>query len=389
MDIARDAHLAQIRTALARNPVTVLTGPRQAGKTTLARVLLAEESPNYFDLEDPVALARLDEPRTALEPLRGLVVIDEVQRRPDLFPVLRVLADRRESPAKFLILGSASGDLLRQSAQTLAGRMERIEIGGFALAELGADAADKLWRRGGFPRAYLARSERDSVAWRKQFVQTLLERDFPQWGVRVPAVALLRFWTMQAHYHGQIWNAAEPARALGVSASTTRRYLDLLTDALMLRQLQPWHANLGKRQVKSPKIYVRDSGLLHQLLGLETEKALLSHPKLGASWEGYVIEQILATETFDEAWFWATHQGAEIDLLLRRGDRLLGVECKRADAPKLTPSLRIALEDLGLERIAVVYPGAKRYRLGESVEAVPLKALATPWTLFGGNAPGS
>jgi hypothetical protein len=389
MDIARDAHLAQIRTALARNPVTVLTGPRQAGKTTLARVLLAEESPNYFDLEDPVALARLDEPRTALEPLRGLVVIDEVQRRPDLFPVLRVLADRRESPAKFLILGSASGDLLRQSAQTLAGRMERIEIGGFALAELGADAADKLWRRGGFPRAYLARSERDSVAWRKQFVQTLLERDFPQWGVRVPAVALLRFWTMLAHYHGQIWNAAEPARALGVSASTTRRYLDLLTDALMLRQLQPWHANLGKRQVKSPKIYVRDSGLLHQLLGLETEKALLSHPKLGASWEGYVIEQILATETFDEAWFWATHQGAEIDLLLRRGDRLLGVECKRADAPKLTPSLRIALEDLGLERIAVVYPGAKRYRLGESVEAVPLKALATPWTLFGGNAPGS
>jgi hypothetical protein len=389
MDIARDAHLAQIRTALARNPVTVLTGPRQAGKTTLARVLLAEESPNYFDLEDPVALARLDEPRTALEPLRGLVVIDEVQRRPDLFPVLRVLADRRESPAKFLILGSASGDLLRQSAQTLAGRMERIEIGGFALAELGADAADKLWRRGGFPRAYLARSERDSVAWRKQFVQTLLERDFPQWGVRVPAVALLRFWTMQAHYHGQIWNAAEPARALGVSASTTRRYLDLLTDALMLRQLQPWHANLGKRQVKSPKIYVRDSGLLHQLLGLETEKALLSHPKLGASWEGYVIEQILATETFDEAWFWATHQGAEIDLLLRRGDRLLGVECKRADAPKLTPSLRIALEDLGLERIAVVYPGARRYRLGESVEAVPLKALATPGTLFGGNAPGS
>lgn len=389
MDIARDAHLAQIRTALARNPVTVLTGPRQAGKTTLARVLLAEESPNYFDLEDPVALARLDEPRTALEPLRGLVVIDEVQRRPDLFPVLRVLADRRESPAKFLILGSASGDLLRQSAQTLAGRMERIEIGGFALAELGAGAADKLWRRGGFPRAYLARSERDSVAWRKQFVQTLLERDFPQWGVRVPAVALLRFWTMLAHYHGQIWNAAEPARALGVSASTTRRYLDLLTDALMLRQLQPWHANLGKRQVKSPKIYVRDSGLLHQLLGLETEKALLSHPKLGASWEGYVIEQILATETFDEAWFWATHQGAEIDLLLRRGDRLLGVECKRADAPKLTPSLRIALEDLGLERIAVVYPGAKRYRLGESVEAVPLKALATPWTLFGGNAPGS
>jgi len=389
MSIARDALLAQIHTALARNSVTLLTGPRQAGKTTLARMLLAEESPNYFDLEDPVALARLDEPATALEPLRGLVVIDEIQRRPDLFPVLRVLADRRESPAKFLILGSASGDLLRQSAQSLAGRMERIEIGGFALAELGADAADRLWRRGGFPRAYLARSEGDSIAWRKQFIQTLLERDFPQWGVRVPAVALLRFWTMLAHYHGQIWNAAEPARALGVSASTTRRYLDLLTDALMLRQLQPWHANLGKRQVKSPKIYVRDSGLLHQILGLETDKALLSHPKLGASWEGFVLEQILATEPFDEAWFWATHQGAEIDLLLRRGDRLLGVECKRADAPKLTPSLRIAREDLGLDRIAVVYPGTRRYRLGESIEAVPLTALATPGMLFGGNAPGS
>lgn len=382
MEIARTAILGNIRTALARNPVTVLTGPRQAGKTTLARGLLAEDSPNYFDLEDPVSLARLEQPRTALEPLQGLVVIDEVQRRPDLFPILRVLADRRDSPARFLILGSASGDLLRQSGESLAGRMERIEIGGFALAELGADAADTLWRRGGFPRAYLAHSERDSAVWRKQFIQTLLERDFPQWGVRVPAVALLRFWTMVAHYHGQIWNATEPARALGVSPSTTRRYLDLLTDALMLRQLQPWYANLGKRQVKSPKVYVRDSGLLHQLLGLETEKALLSHPKLGASWEGFVIEQILASEPFDEVWFWATHQGAEMDLLLRRGDRLLGIECKRADAPKITQSIRIAIDDLGLERVAVIYPGAKRYALGESVEAVPLSALAIPGSLF-------
>ena len=383
MDIARTALLETIRTALARNPVTVLTGPRQAGKTTLARELLSEDSPNYFDLEDPVSLARLEEPRTALEPLEGLVVIDEVQRRPDLFPILRVLADRRGSPAQFLILGSASGQLFRQSAETLAGRMERIEIGGFALAELGADAADTLWSRGSFPRAYLARNERDSMVWRKQFIQTLLERDLPQWGVRVPAVALLRFWTMVAHYHGQTWNAAEPAKALGVNPSTTRRYLDLLTDALMVRQLQPWHANLAKRQVKAPKVYVRDSGLLHQLLGLDSEKALLSHPKLGASWEGFVIEQVLASERHDEAWFWATHQGAEIDLLLRRGDRLLGVECKRADAPKLTPSMRIALEDLGLERVAVVYPGAKRYPLSEQVEVVPLATLAEPGRLFG------
>lgn len=223
------------------------------------------------------------------------------------------------------------------------------------------------------------------MAWRKQFIQSLLERDFPQWGVRVPAVALLRFWTMVAHYHGQIWNAAEPARALGVNPSTMRRYLDLLTDALVLRQIQPWYANLRKRQVKSPKVYVRDSGLLHQLLGLETEKAVLSHPKLGASWEGFVIEQVLATEPHDEAWFWATHQGAGIDLLLRRGDRLLGVECKRADAPRLTPSIRIALEDLGLDRVAIVYPGARRYSLSEAVAAVPLATLAKPGGLFRDN----
>lgn len=382
MHVPRNTLLERIRTALARNPVTVLTGPRQSGKTTLARELLREDSPNYFDLEDPADLARLEEPRTALEPLEGLVVIDEIQRRPGLFPVLRVLADRRGQPAQFLILGSASGELLRQSSETLAGRLERIQIGGFTLEELGAGAIETLWRRGGFPRACLAGGERDSMAWRKQFIQTLLERDFPQWGVRVPATALLRFWTMVAHYHGQTWNSAQPAQALGVSPPTTRRYLDLLTDALVLRQLQPWHANLGKRQVKSPKVYVRDSGLLHQLYGLETEKALLSHPKLGASWEGFAIEQVLAAEPCDDAWFWATHQGAEIDLLLRRGDRLFGVECKRADAPRLTPSIRIALDDLGLERVAIVYPGAKRYPLGDPVEVVPLAALAEPGTLF-------
>jgi len=382
--IPRTAILERIRGALARSPVVVLTGPRQAGKTTLARELLPEDSPNYFDLEDPLSLARLEEPRTALDPLEGLVVLDEVQRRPDLFPVLRVLADRARRSTRFLILGSASGDLLRQSAESLAGRMERIEIGGFTLAEVGPQATASLWRRGGFPLAFLAGSEADSIAWRKQFIQTLLERDLPQWGVRVPATTLLRFWTMIAHYHGQTWNAAEPARALGVNPSTSRRYLDLLTDALMIRQLQPWHANLRKRQVKSPKVYVRDSGLLHQLFGLENEKAVLSHPKVGASWEGFAIEQILAAEPYDEAYFWATHQGAEIDLILRRGDRLLGVECKRADAPRLTPSIRIALEDLGLERVAVVYPGAKRVPLSARVEAVPLATLAEPGRLFEG-----
>lgn len=387
MMIVRQGLLDTIRAALARAPVVVLTGPRQCGKTTLARELVSEDSANYFDLEDPASLARLDEPKTALGPLRGLVVIDEVQRRPDLFPVLRVLADRRGRPARFLILGSATGDLMRQSSESLAGRLERIAIGGFTLPELGPESVHKLWRRGGFPLSHLARTERDSLAWRKQFIQTLLERDLPQWGVRVPAVALLRFWTMIAHYHGQTWNATELAQALGVNPSTSRRYLDLLTDALMIRQLQPWHGNLGKRQVKSPKVYVRDSGLLHQLLGLGTEKELLSHPKLGASWEGFAIEQILAGEPHDEAWFWATHQGAEIDLLLRRGDRLLGVECKRADAPRLTPSIRIALSDLGLERVAVIYPGARRFALADRVEAVPIETLVDSGKLFAEGAP--
>ncbi|MBN1317199.1 MAG: ATP-binding protein [Anaerolineales bacterium] len=380
--IPRQKILDTIHTALARNPVVVLTGPRQCGKTTLAREFVSEDSINYFDLEDPVSLVRLDEPMTALGPLRGLVVIDEVQRRPDLFPILRVLADRRENPARFLILGSASGDLLRQSAESLAGRVERVEIGGFTLNELGPETLNDLWRRGGLPLAYLAPTEQDSFTWRKQFILTLLERDLPQWGARFPAVTMLRFWTMIAHYHGQTWNASEPARALGVNPSITRRYLDILTDALMVRQLQPWYANVGKRQVKSPKVYVRDSGLYHQLLGISTAKELLSHPKLGASWEGFAIEQVLAVEQHDGAWFWATHQGAEIDLLLQRDDLLYGVEFKRADAPRLTQSIRIALNDLGLERVAVVYPGTRRYPLADRVEAVPLAALAVPGRLY-------
>lgn len=383
MMIPRNVVLDRIRSALARNPVTVLFGPRQSGKTTLARELLSEDSPNYFDLEDPVSLLRLEEPRTALDPLRGLIVIDEIQRRPDLFPVLRVLADRRNQPATFLILGSASGALLRQSSESLAGRFERIEIGGFTTEELGEDAIARLWLRGGLPRSYLATDDGESYAWRKRFVQTLLERDFPQWGVSVPAITLLRFWTMLAHYHGQIWNASEPARSLGVNPAAVRRYLDLLTDALMLRQLQPWHANIGKRQVKSPKVYIRDSGVLHQLLGIAEKKALLSHPKSGASWEGFVIEQLLSTQEHDDAWFWATHQGAEIDVLLRRGDRLFGVECKRADAPRLTPSIRIALDDLGLERVVVLYPGSRRYALHDRVEVLPLTCLTEAGGLFG------
>lgn len=371
-----------VKDALRRSPVTLLVGPRQCGKSTLARTFVGEDELNYFDLEDPVGLARLAEPMTALAPLRGTVVIDEVQRRPELFPVLRVLVDRPRAPARFLILGSASGDLLRQSSESLAGRVEVVAMGGFALDEIGDDSLPRLWLRGGFPRAYLADNDGDGLRWSREFVRTLLERDFPQWGVRVPAAALLRFWTMVAHYHGQIWGAAEPARALGVSTSTVGRYLDLMTDAFMIRQLKPWHANLAKRQVKSPKVYVRDSGPLHALLGVEGRKALESHPKVGASWEGFVVEQTLAAEPHDDAWFWATHQGAELDLLLRRGDRLYGVECKRADAPRMSPSIRIALEDLQLERVAVIYPGTKRYSLADRVEAVPIAALARPGALF-------
>jgi predicted AAA+ superfamily ATPase len=376
--INRNPAFQELQHAQKRSPVVVLTGPRQCGKTTLARQFLSADSPNYFDLEDPVSLARLDEPVTALQSLEGLVVIDEIQRRPELFPILRVLVDRPGNSTRFLILGSASGELLRQSSESLAGRVERVSLGGFSLAEVGHEAAHQLWRRGGFPLSFLAPSEQGSLRWRLEFVQALLERDLPQWGVRVPAVTLRRFWTMLAHYHGQIWNSAEPARAMGMSQPSIRRYLDLLTDALMIRQLQPWHANLNKRQVKAPKVYVRDSGLLHALYGIESAKELLEHPKVGASWEGFVLEQVLMKQTQDEAYFWATHQGAEIDLILRCGQRMYGIECKRADAPRLTPSMRIALEDLQLERIVVLYPGNKRYALAEQVEVVPLAELDQP-----------
>lgn len=382
--IARTRILDSILSALRRAQVVVLSGPRQCGKTTLAREFLSPDSLNYFDLEDPTSLARLDEPMTALGTLEGLVVIDEVQRRPDLFPVLRVLVDRNPSPARFLVLGSASGELERQSSESLAGRAERISIGGFTLAEVGADEQDRLWERGGFPRSFLAGVDTDSAVWRSQFVQTLLERDMPQWGVSVPAAALRRLWTIVAHYHGQTWNASDAARTLDVSQPMIKRYLDLLTDANVVRQLQPYHANLKKRQVKSPKVYVRDTGILHRLLGITGQKDLVEHPKVGASWEGFVIEQLLALERHEDVWFWATHQGAEMDLVIQREGRLLGVEIKRTDAPKITPSVRIALEDLGLERVAIVYPGTKRYPLASSVEAVPLQDLAeAPGCLFG------
>ena len=365
-----------MQIALKRSRVVGLIGPRQCGKTTLARQLVSVDSPNYLDLEDPSGLARLDEPMTALRGLKGLVVIDEVQRRPDLFPVLRVLMDRTPLSARFLILGSASPELLRQTSESLAGRIETISMSGFSMSEVGHVALARHWLRGGFPPSYLARTESDSLAWRKNFIQTFLERDLPQWGIGTPSAALLRFWTMLAHYHGQTWNAAEPARSLGVSEPTVRRYLDILTGVFMVRPLSPWHANLKKRQIKAPKIYFRDTGLLHHLLGIRSDKELLGHPKCGSSWEGYVIEETIKATEPDEVYYWATHSGAEIDLILIKNGRMLGVECKRMDAPRLTPSMRTALEDVKLEQIAVVYPGTKRYSLGERVAAVPLESVA-------------
>lgn len=373
--VDRPQLLAEIRAALKRSRVVALVGPRQSGKTTVARQVVPLESPRYFDLEDPASLARLAEPMTALAPLRGVVAIDEVQRRPDLFPVLRVLADRRPLRARFLILGSASPGLLRQTSESLAGRIETITMTGFGLAELGLKTLARHWRRGGFPLSYLARSETDSLHWRSQFTQTFLERDLPQLGINVSATTMLRFWTMLAHYHGGIWNAAEPARSLGMSQPTIRRYLDLLSDLFVVRQLPPWHENLNKRQVKSPKVYIRDSGLLHQLLGIATERDLLSHPKSGSSWEGYVIEEVLRVAKPSEAYFWATHTGAELDLLLMRQGRRIGVEVKRQDAPRLTPSMRIALTDLGLDHLTVFYPGNAAYDLADRVRVTPLAWL--------------
>lgn len=373
--INRKTDIARVRAALKRSRVVALLGPRQCGKTTLARQFVPAESLNYLDLEDPESLARLTEPATALRPLKGLVVIDEIQRRPDLFPLLRVLADRKPLRARFLILGSASPDLLKQSSETLAGRLEIIPLEGFRLADLGAAVQTRHWMRGGFPLSFTARTETGSLAWRRQFLQTFLERDLPQLGVTIPALALRRFWNMVAHYHAQTWNGAELARTLAVNESTVRRYLDLMSGVFMVRQLPPWFENLGKRQVKAPKVYVRDSGLLHSLLGIANQRDLEHHPKLGASWEGYAVEEVLKALRPDEAYYWATHNGAEIDLVLFKGGRRIGVECKRVDAPVLTPSMRIALADLKLDELHVVYPGEKRYQLGKKVQVVPLAQL--------------
>lgn len=372
--LQRPAHLARLERLLRQQPVVALLGARQVGKTTLAHEVARRSgvTVTFFDLEDPRDLAQLEEPTLRLAGVRGLVVLDEIQQRPDLFPVLRVLADRPRTPARFLVLGSASPDLLRQGSETLAGRVAFHELTGFDLEEVGPDQLDRLWFRGGFPRSYLARTHARSHEWRRDFIRTFLERDLARLGAEMPVPALERFWTMLAHYHGQVWNASEFGRSFGVSHPTVRRYLDLLSGAFVVDQLRPWAENVGKRVVKSPKIYISDSGLLHALLGLATPGDVLRHPKLGASWEGFVLRQVVrALRAWpEECFFWATHAGAELDLLIVSGRRRFGFEFKRTDAPGVSASMVVALTTLRLDHLDVVHAGQATFPLGTRIRAL-------------------
>lgn len=374
--IGRVDYLALVRQALARTPIVSLLGPRQTGKTTLAHEIARGRAATFFDLESPADVARLSAPMHALESLRGLVVIDEVQRMPKLFEILRVLADRRRNPAKFLILGSADPRLVRGVSESLAGRVSHVDVGGFDLREVGANRFRGLWLRGGLPRSFLAKSDAASIAWRRDYVRDFLQRDLSERGVTVPSATLGRFWNMVAHFHGGVWNAAEFARSLGSSENTARHYLDVLSGAWVVRVLQPWFENLGKRQLRSPKVYVQDAGLLHALLDIESHERLMGHPKAGASWEGFVIEQALTQLRAREAYFWGTHQGAELDLMVTRGGKRYGFEVKLSDAPTATKSMHIALKDLGLARLFVVYPGGESYRLDRRIEVVSILDLS-------------
>ena len=378
MAIPRKHHLRRVNLLLREFPVVALLGARQVGKSTLARQLVASRRgpTTWFDLENPANLARLADPGLELRPLRGLVVLDEIHRLPDVFPLLRVLADRPRTPARFLVLGSASPDLLRQTSETLAGRVAFHELDGFSLREV--DDLERLWLRGGFPLSWLARSVPASRRWRDGFIRTFLARDVPELGSLIPSTTLRRFWTMLAHWHGQLWNGAELGRAFGVSHTTVRRYLDLLTSVFVVRQLHPWYENVGKRQVRSPKVYIGDSGILHALLGLTTREEVVSHPKVGASWEGFVVQQIihLLAARPEQCFHWSTYSGAELDLLVVAGSRRYGFEVKRSEAPRLTGSMRSAFESLGLDRLDVVHAGTDGYAMAPGVRALPAARLA-------------
>ena len=377
--IDRPREIKTLRGLISRNPVVGNIGARQVGKTTLARSFVAQMRglAHYFDLENPEDEARLGDPMLALKGLKGIVVIDEIQRIPGLFPVLRVLVDRPRPAARFLVLGSASPELLRQGSETLAGRIIYHELKSLALDEVGVIHQARLWLRGGFPRAYLARTTAASDEWRRGFIRTFLERDLPQLGINIRATTLRRFWTMLAHYHGQIWNSSEFARSFGVADTTVRNYLDTLTSALVVTQLQPWHENISKRQIKSPKIYLTDSGILHALLNITRMRDLENHPKLGASWEGFVINQVIRQlgARSEECYFWGTHAGSELDLMIVSGQWRLGFEVKRSSSPRLTPSMRNALKDLKLRSLDVIHAGEQTFGLAERIRAVAFSRL--------------
>ena len=377
--IDRELHLSSIQGLLKRFPVVAILGARQVGKTTIANEIAAKSGVNVtrFDLEKPSDLARLHDAQLALESLGGLVVLDEVQLRPDLFPTLRVLVDRRPIRTRFLVLGSASPELLRQSSESLAGRIAYYELPGLSLQEVGERYLNRLWIRGGFPKSFLARNEAESMEWRREFVRTFVERDLPMLGINIAADTMRRFWLMIAHHHGQFWNASELGRSFGVADTTVRGYLDKLTDALVIRQIKPWFENVGKRQVKSPRIYVRDSGLLHTLLNLETQRDLEGHPKLGASWEGFIVDQIIQQLHAQphEVFFWRTHLGAELDLLIVRGRTRQGFEVKRTVTPSITPSMRSAMTDLKLASLTVVHAGSESFPMAKNINAVSCSAM--------------
>jgi len=371
--IKRNYYSASLATATKRSPVTALLGPRQCGKTTLARIFGKQHNSHYFDLESPADQQRLQNPELMLNSLQGLIILDEIQTKPELFNILRVLVDRPENRQHFLVLGSASPHIIRNVSETLAGRVEFIELAGFNIQEV--NNTEQLWLRGGFPRSFLAASESDSRVWRDGFIRTFLERDIPMLGITIASTAMRRFWTMLAHFHGQTWNASEFARSMGVSDKTVRSYLDILTATFMVRQLQPWHENLRKRQVKSPKIYLRDSGLLHSLLNIPDYHSLTGNPRLGASWEGFALEQVLQIIRPTEAYFWATHSGAELDLLFFREGKRYGVEFKFNEAPGITKSMHIAVRDLSLDYLWVVYPGKEEYPVTDKIMVRPLNKI--------------
>jgi uncharacterized protein len=383
--IDRSDFFTTLSTRLSESRALALLGARQVGKTTLSRTYAAQHNCPYFDLEDPEALAALSEPRAAFQALlqQGrTIIIDEVQRRSDLFPMLRNLIDQEARDAQFLLLGSASPLMLQQSSESLAGRLGLLQMSGLALNEIAdeqkaqqASAPNKLWLRGGFPRAYLAKSDAAAFRWLRDYLALVIERDLPLLGLNVASPVMQRFWRILAHYHAQTWSAADPARTLGVSEPTVRRYLDFLTGLQLVRQLPPWHENLNKRQVKAPKIYIRDSGLLHYLWGITSSEHMWTSPKSGLSWEGFALEQVLQIAQPDEAYFWATHAGAELDLLMLKHGLRIGVEFKRMDAPKVTPSMLTAIHDLKLDALYVVYSGERRYTLPTTASPIPIEAV--------------